>query len=817
MAGVGDAGAQACARRTSPTSSSRRTPTRLDRSPESGCRRRRDPPTRSSRSSISRRDARDRSEADAALAALQEEAARGITDGDVISGDGLARRARHRDPRSSRRRCRCSRTRSTTSSRAVRSRWPPTPPSRWASAAKNPELTPEQRLRVEQAIDRFARPSDVRELARTMRVYPKGSSEYEAARRSSTCSAGRALKPLLENLADEPDMAARKSLVDLLSTMARRLHRPARRVRHRLALVLRAQRRRDPGVDEVLGDADLPRAHASPPRRAGSPRDHPGAVRHQRPAAPSRCSSHRSPTRTRRTCSSRRATLGQSGARSAVPRARGGRSRRGAGKPRHGSARRGDRGARPARGDRGAAHARGAGRQALAPRRRPQQGAARGGRRGDRSDQGEGGRVMTDDVTPSASRRCRRRIGRRTSGCRRDRRHVATDRCIGGETIRYSTAQLKAARKLLTRLSALRRAARFYPMDHPAVADAVARLGDAIRVYHDEGVDVQLAFFEGEILLGSQLLAEESMLFDQLDREMRALGIGSIVLRVGLSQSGADARLTHARRRRRGGRGGRRPRRDGGRGEPAARAVRQRADAWRPPTKSASPTSRPSRPREAMSSAAALLRETDLLLQNNRQVSAARVNGVVRSLVDNVLANRYAMLQLTGAEELRRVHVLPLGERRGPRARAGFVRQRRLPVPLVAGDGRAAARHRQAHGRSGAAQQARAPHPEEWAHVRQHPVSGAEMIAPAARARQVGDRHDPRAPHALGRHRLPRSRTARRQQHLCSRIVAVADSYDAMTSRRSYSAARVQDEAMLNSRRAPAPRSIPCSCGCSSA
>ena len=47
----------------------------------------------------------------------------------------------------------------------------------------------------------------------------------------------------------------------------------------------------------------------------------------------------------------------------------------------------------------------------------------------------------------------------------------------GGETIRYSAPQVKAARMMLTRLSALRRAARFYPMDHPAVADAVARFG----------------------------------------------------------------------------------------------------------------------------------------------------------------------------------------------------------------------------------------------------------------------------------------------------------------------------------------------------
>ncbi len=87
--------------------------------------------------------------------------------------------------------------------------------------ASNPELSPEQRLRVEQAIERFARPGDIRELARTMRVYPKGSPEYEAAQQLIGILGSSAIKPLLEILADEPSMAARKSLVDLLSGMAR--------------------------------------------------------------------------------------------------------------------------------------------------------------------------------------------------------------------------------------------------------------------------------------------------------------------------------------------------------------------------------------------------------------------------------------------------------------------------------------------------------------------------------------------------------------------------------------------------------------------
>lgn len=87
-------------------------------------------------------------------------------------------------------------------------------------AAKNPLLSPEQRQRLEQAIDRFARPNDIRELARALRVYPPGTPEHEAAKRLVDTLGSQAIKPLLEHLADEPDMSARKSLVDLLSGMA---------------------------------------------------------------------------------------------------------------------------------------------------------------------------------------------------------------------------------------------------------------------------------------------------------------------------------------------------------------------------------------------------------------------------------------------------------------------------------------------------------------------------------------------------------------------------------------------------------------------
>lgn len=88
------------------------------------------------------------------------------------------------------------------------------------AASENPDLTPEQRSRVGKAVGRFTKPADIRAVAHALRLYPSGSSEHEAARRLLDALGPLALEPLLEQLADEPDMSVRKSLVDLLSQMA---------------------------------------------------------------------------------------------------------------------------------------------------------------------------------------------------------------------------------------------------------------------------------------------------------------------------------------------------------------------------------------------------------------------------------------------------------------------------------------------------------------------------------------------------------------------------------------------------------------------
>jgi len=202
-------------------------------------------------------------------------------------------------------------------------------------------------------------------------------------------------------------------------------------------------------------------------------------------------------------------------------------------------------------------------------------------------------------------------------------------------------------------------------------------------------------------------------------------------------------------------------------------------------------------PREAMGNALALLREADILLQNNRKVSASRVNGVVRSLVDNVLTNRYAMLQLTALrnyDEYTFFHStnvavisLALGScvsedhrflsSLGTGALLHDIGKLTIEPAILNKPGPLT--------------------PDEWTQVRQHPVSGAEIVAQLPGL-------DKSAIVTILEHHMRwdgtgyPERTPHQPQHLCSRIVAIADAYDAMTSRRCYSAARVEDDAMLN-------------------
>ena len=87
-------------------------------------------------------------------------------------------------------------------------------------AAQEPGLQPEQRTRLARAIARFARPEDIRAITEALRLYPPESTEHASALRLINMLGPLAIKPLLDQLADEPEMSARRSLVEMISGMA---------------------------------------------------------------------------------------------------------------------------------------------------------------------------------------------------------------------------------------------------------------------------------------------------------------------------------------------------------------------------------------------------------------------------------------------------------------------------------------------------------------------------------------------------------------------------------------------------------------------
>jgi hypothetical protein len=88
-------------------------------------------------------------------------------------------------------------------------------------AAADPGLSAEHRRRMGELVRVLARSESMRRITTAMRVYRHDSVEHAACRRLLSVLGNQTIAPLLEVLADEPDMAARKAMVDLVSTLAR--------------------------------------------------------------------------------------------------------------------------------------------------------------------------------------------------------------------------------------------------------------------------------------------------------------------------------------------------------------------------------------------------------------------------------------------------------------------------------------------------------------------------------------------------------------------------------------------------------------------
>jgi len=355
----------------------------------------------------------------------------------------------------------------------------------------------------------------------------------------------------------------------------------------------------------------------------------------------------------------------------------------------------------------------------------------------------------------------------------------------------FSQRQVARIRDVLAKVYALRRTTRFYPAEHPARALAVDDMLASLQPYFDEGVDVPFLFSETELFLGEQLLTEESILFDQLIRDLAALGAGSITFERGLTAReirafadiiGGAPEAVEARG-----------------GVPAMLAtalvehiqvteafvLSDRAEDDLDPRKSA---------KAAYAGALDLMRELDHVMTAGQAISVPRIRGAVKSLIDNVADSRAAMLELSGLKShdeytfYHSVNVAVLSLALG----SAISRDQRFLATLGTGAllhdlGKLAIPTEVINKETPLTSQ-------EWAEIRKHPVYGASMAALTQGldrgATVIVLEHHMRLdgagypPHPEGR------------QHIGSRIVAIADAYDAMTSKRSYGGARRQDEAI---------------------
>ncbi len=88
------------------------------------------------------------------------------------------------------------------------------------AAATDPSVDADRRKRMGELLRVLAKPGAMRSITSAMRVYRHDSDEHAACRRLLAVLGGQTIAPLLEVLAEEPDMAARKAMVDLISGLA---------------------------------------------------------------------------------------------------------------------------------------------------------------------------------------------------------------------------------------------------------------------------------------------------------------------------------------------------------------------------------------------------------------------------------------------------------------------------------------------------------------------------------------------------------------------------------------------------------------------
>jgi len=343
--------------------------------------------------------------------------------------------------------------------------------------------------------------------------------------------------------------------------------------------------------------------------------------------------------------------------------------------------------------------------------------------------------------------------------------------------------KLERARELVRTVAVAHTNAGLYPTTHPLVAESLAELAGAVKGLSDFGFEsVTINIYKGTLFVENQVFPEESVTYRKLIEEILARGISAVTFVHGVTADEAaaliellaDARVSDI---------------DSARGFLESRKVMDITVAETTTLDDASNEERNrevrARARESYDSGISTMREIEAQAKLGRMMEVGSLHRVVESMLDNLLQDPAAVIGLTaikGHDDYTLNHsinvcilALSLGSALGLSAdelrSLGLaallydIGKVRIPEDVLMKAGPLTA--------------------EEWHTVKRHSEEGADLLKriqladkmPMIVAYEHHQRHDLMGyPDAAGTN----------EQHLFSKIVAVCDAYDAMTTLRPF-------------------------------
>jgi putative nucleotidyltransferase with HDIG domain len=353
--------------------------------------------------------------------------------------------------------------------------------------------------------------------------------------------------------------------------------------------------------------------------------------------------------------------------------------------------------------------------------------------------------------------------------------------------------QLEKAKIVFEQLAAVKRKMLLYPAQHPELLDGLKRLTDSIEAVLKEVGDITFAMHDDDLFIESELLIRESLTYQQFIRECESMDIGAITFRPGIEapevEALVDALCTDRQSlENEGGIEGRLRSRN------VVNIVISASSAEVSPDKEESEEETKAA-KEVYNSAVTAVKDIMRSAKVGQSVNVTKVEKLVGSLTDALFTDHLNMLGLTvikSYDETTFYHsvntcilCLSLGNNLSlDRDKLGILGAAALlhdigkvnipkelttkPLPLT---------------------------PEEFEIMKRHPIEGAEILSqmPGMHKLSMVVAYEHHVGYDLSGY--PKL-TNKDRPHLFSRIVQVADSYEAGTSIRPFKGSKLPDQVL---------------------